>query len=221
MSQPPPADEEQGAEPQAHNRITPRPGRNRQTPPESAASEVLSPQSALEPAEIDAEPAPRPVRRRPAAAPMATQEPASAPQPAATKRQSDNTPVFLIAVVGVLLIGLLTVFALNGAAMNSGAQPTSVVYIAIPTATSFVIDVGIPLATTAPTISAAAPPRMQLADFKTLYDDPARRPLIVDVRSAEIFNQHHIAGAINVPGDEVGDKLALLPKEKMIVLYCQ
>jgi 3-mercaptopyruvate sulfurtransferase SseA len=70
-----------------------------------------------------------------------------------------------------------------------------------------------------PTVEPAR--RMTLAEFKPLYDDPARRPVIVDVRAAEAFQQGHIQGAINIPEAEVATRLAEFPKDKLIVAYCQ
>lgn len=76
-----------------------------------------------------------------------------------------------------------------------------------------------PGTTPAPVGSTA--PRMDLATFKALYDNPATRPIIIDVRSGQSFNEGHIAGAISVPEAEVDILLAKLPKDKLIVAYCQ
>jgi rhodanese-related sulfurtransferase len=65
------------------------------------------------------------------------------------------------------------------------------------------------------------PPRMPLETFKALYDDPAKRPLIIDVRSAETYDSGHIAGAISFPEADVDARIAELPKDKLIVAYCQ
>lgn len=46
--------------------------------------------------------------------------------------------------------------------------------------------------------------------------------VVLDVRSAEEFAEGHIAGAINIPHNEVANQLALLQKlEKTIVVHCR
>jgi Rhodanese-like domain len=64
-------------------------------------------------------------------------------------------------------------------------------------------------------------PRMTMAEFKALYDNPATRPVILDVRTGQSFNEGHIAGAISVPEAEVDILLAKIPKDKLVVAYCQ
>jgi hypothetical protein len=65
------------------------------------------------------------------------------------------------------------------------------------------------------------PPRITLADFKVLYDDPAKRPLILDVRSPSTYEEGHIKGAISFPESDVDSRVAELPKDKLIIAYCQ
>lgn len=45
--------------------------------------------------------------------------------------------------------------------------------------------------------------------------------VLVDVRSADEYQNGHVEGALNIPVDELRDKLALLDKSKAIVVYCQ
>jgi hypothetical protein len=73
----------------------------------------------------------------------------------------------------------------------------------------------------APPGSSTDPPRMSLEAFKALYDDPAKRPLIIDVRAAESYAAGHITGAISFPESDVDARVAELPKDKLIVAYCQ
>ncbi len=122
-------------------------------------------------------------------------------------------------IIGALVVGLVLVIFLlvnnnqnpgvNTTANNnnSGSSPNS-----LPTTdpASLIAE---------PTVEPA--PRMTLAEFKALYDDSARRPVVVDVRAAEAFQQGHIEGAINVPEADVATRLADLPKDKLIVAYCQ
>lgn len=129
-------------------------------------------------------------------------------------------------IIGALVVGLvLVVFLLVNSNQNPGvtntpnnnannnpgnfpnAQPTT--------------DLGAtdPNLGAEPTVAPA--PRMGLDEFKALYDNPATRPVVVDVRSAEAFQQGHIQGAVNIPEAEVGARLAEFPKDKLIVAYCQ
>lgn len=43
---------------------------------------------------------------------------------------------------------------------------------------------------------------------------------LLDVRSAEEFAQGHVPGAVNIPHDQVAARLADIPKDKDVVLYC-
>ncbi len=70
-----------------------------------------------------------------------------------------------------------------------------------------------------PTVEDA--PRMPLAEFKKLYDDPAKRPIIVDVRPKTAYDQGHIKGAISLPHTDLDARISELPKDKLIVAYCQ
>jgi hypothetical protein len=65
------------------------------------------------------------------------------------------------------------------------------------------------------------PPRITLQEFKALYDDPARRPLILDVRPLVSYEEGHIKGAISFPEADVDDRVAELPKDRLIIAYCQ
>lgn len=44
---------------------------------------------------------------------------------------------------------------------------------------------------------------------------------IIDVRPKHEFDEGHIAGALNVPVDDLSDKLNELPKDQEIVAYCR
>ena len=43
---------------------------------------------------------------------------------------------------------------------------------------------------------------------------------LVDVRTPEEFASGHAEGARNIPVDEVGARLAELPRDKPVVVYC-
>ncbi len=70
-------------------------------------------------------------------------------------------------------------------------------------------------------VETGPPPRIPLAEFKALYDDPARRPLIIDVRSPESYQAGHIKGAISFPESDVDARVGELPRDKLIIAYCQ
>lgn len=44
--------------------------------------------------------------------------------------------------------------------------------------------------------------------------------LVLDVRSADMYNENHIPTALNIPLADLAGKLATLPKDKTIVAYC-
>lgn len=44
---------------------------------------------------------------------------------------------------------------------------------------------------------------------------------VIDVRPKQEFDKGHIVGALNVPVDELSDKLDELPKDQEIVAYCR
>ena len=49
--------------------------------------------------------------------------------------------------------------------------------------------------------------------------DPAL--FVLDVRSPEEFAAGHVPGAVNIPHDQVASRLAEIPKDKEVVLYCR
>ena len=46
-------------------------------------------------------------------------------------------------------------------------------------------------------------------------------PFILDVRTPAEYHQGHLPGAINIPVDEIRQRLSEVPKERPIVAYCQ
>jgi len=138
--------------------------------------------------------------------------PVARPQTAAR-----NTMLYMgMGFMGAVIVGLLGIIAVLALQRTSGAGTGAPALGGAPTAASGAIA-------PAPNAGAAAgtPPRIALAEFKALYDNPAQRPVIVDVRAADAYAQGHIAGAISVPGSDLAAQLAKLPKDKLIVAYCQ
>lgn len=47
------------------------------------------------------------------------------------------------------------------------------------------------------------------------------KPLfLVDLRDQEDFAQEHIRGAVNIPAEELPERIGELPFDRLIVLYC-
>jgi 3-mercaptopyruvate sulfurtransferase SseA len=44
--------------------------------------------------------------------------------------------------------------------------------------------------------------------------------IVVDVRSASVYQQNHIKDSISIPLEQVQTRLQELPRDKMIVTYC-
>jgi 3-mercaptopyruvate sulfurtransferase SseA len=119
-------------------------------------------------------------------------------------------------IIGALVVGLVLVVFLLMNNQNPGVtSPTNSGSVSNALPTSNVATNASP----EPTVELA--PRMPFEEFKALYDDPAKRPLIVDVRAAEAYAQGHIAGAVNIPEAAVQDRLAEFPKDKLVIAYCQ
>jgi len=49
----------------------------------------------------------------------------------------------------------------------------------------------------------------------------ADAPFVLDVRTAEEFVAGHVPGAVNIPHDQLAARLAEVPKDKDVVLYCR
>lgn len=131
--------------------------------------------------------------------------------------------IFAVLVVGLLvLVFLFSMNRGNNGPVTSAGQPT----IGASDANNSGVNAVPTQAPGADQTQAAAPtvepaPRMPLDQFLALYDDPAKRPLIIDVRAKESYDQGHIAGAISFPEADVDTRINELPKDKLIVAYCQ
>jgi rhodanese-related sulfurtransferase len=44
---------------------------------------------------------------------------------------------------------------------------------------------------------------------------------VLDVRTTEEFTAGHVPGAVNIPYDQVASRLAEVPKDRDVVLYCR
>lgn len=69
-----------------------------------------------------------------------------------------------------------------------------------------------------PVATAATAPRISVADAKKALD--AGKAVLVDVRSAQSYQEEHAKGAISLPTSEIAARLSELPKDKQIITYC-
>lgn len=53
------------------------------------------------------------------------------------------------------------------------------------------------------------------------FSAPGEDHLLIDVRTPQEFASGHIQGAINIPVEEIGQRLSEVPQDKPIVLYCR
>ncbi len=71
---------------------------------------------------------------------------------------------------------------------------------------------------------AAAGVSMPLISPQALLERQAKGDpslFVLDVRTPKEYAAGHVPGAINVPYDQVASHLAVIPKDKDVVLYCQ
>ena len=52
------------------------------------------------------------------------------------------------------------------------------------------------------------------------FGDEFADMVVLDVRPREVYEQEHIAGAINIPAAQIRNRLAELPKDKTIMVHC-
>lgn len=77
-----------------------------------------------------------------------------------------------------------------------------------------------PVATPSKPAAVVAAPMRQ----ETLLERQSRHPenlFVLDVRTPQEYAQGHVPGAVNVPYDQLASRLAEVPKDKDIVLYCR
>jgi rhodanese-related sulfurtransferase len=73
-------------------------------------------------------------------------------------------------------------------------------------------------------MAAVADPTLRPVSPQALLDRAAaddRKLVVLDVRSPEEFAAGHVPGAVNIPYDQVAARLAEVPKDKDLVLYCR
>jgi phage shock protein E len=78
----------------------------------------------------------------------------------------------------------------------------------------------VPAASTVPAAAMAVQPMSQDALLQHLAQQPDHL-FLLDVRTPQEYAEGHIAGAVNVPYDQLASRLAEVPKDKDVVLYCR
>lgn len=127
-------------------------------------------------------------------------------RPRSVQPQRDPFPYIMGGIIGALVVGLgLVIMLLLTNKTNNPGVPVA----------SATVDPNAPTAVAQPT-----PPRMPIEEFKALYDSP-NRPLIIDVRAAQSFDEGHIAGAISFPEADADTRVSEIPKDKLVIAYCQ
>ena len=130
----------------------------------------------------------------------------------------DYFPYVMGGLIGALVVGLMAVAYLLGTS-GRPAGPTS-------SGQGGQGGQGLPTAPAAAAgvqggQAASEPPRISMAEFKALYDDPAKRPMIIDVRTKQAYDEGHIKGAVSFPEADADARFAELPKDTLVVAYCQ
>ncbi len=61
----------------------------------------------------------------------------------------------------------------------------------------------------------------QFVQVEQLVDDiiKKKKPLIVDVRTQQEYEQAHIKGSVSIPLGEISFRLAEIPRDKPVVMY--
>lgn len=128
-------------------------------------------------------------------------------------QRRDPFPYVLGGLLALLVVGVFAVVLMLS--NNSNPPPAAVVPTTGP------VDPNQP--TTAPVDPAGAPPRIGLVEFKSIYDDPAQKAnlLVIDVRAKASYDAGHIKDAQSYPEAEIDALAVKLPKDKLIVAYCQ
>jgi rhodanese-related sulfurtransferase len=73
----------------------------------------------------------------------------------------------------------------------------------------------------ATSVSFAAPPSVTPQQVREMQVQKSAALYVLDVRTPEEFASGHVPGAVNIPYDQVAARLAEIPKDKEVVLYCR
>ncbi len=93
----------------------------------------------------------------------------------------------------------------------------SVAFAAIATAGEPAVPAKAPAPATA-AVTAAPMSQEALLEHQTRHPDHL---FVLDVRTPQEYAEGHVPGAVNVPHDQLASRLAEVPKDKDVVLYCK
>ncbi|MFV0537856.1 MAG: FAD-dependent oxidoreductase [Dysgonomonas sp.] len=62
--------------------------------------------------------------------------------------------------------------------------------------------------------------KVNIVQWRDIEKLDASTSLLIDSRTVEEFNMGHIKGAINIPVDDIRNRLSEIPKDKKIIVYC-
>ncbi len=62
---------------------------------------------------------------------------------------------------------------------------------------------------------------MKIIAASLIDDYLENNALVIDLRPAEDYMRRHIRGAVSIPADQIEHTIRYLPKDRMIVLYCE
>jgi rhodanese-related sulfurtransferase len=91
---------------------------------------------------------------------------------------------------------------------------------ALSVAFTTIATAGEPVATAPASAAVAVAPMSPEA----LLEHQSRHPdhlFVLDVRTPQEYAEGHVPGAVNVPYDQLASRLAEVPKDKDVVLYCK
>ena len=83
---------------------------------------------------------------------------------------------------------------------------------------------GEPLATAPASVPARAAVAVAPMSQEALLEHLSRHPdhlFVLDVRTPQEYAEGHVPGAVNVPYDQLPSRIADIPKDKDVVLYCK
>lgn len=63
--------------------------------------------------------------------------------------------------------------------------------------------------------------RIQPQEYTAQFASPGGDHLLIDVRTPSEFDSGHIAGAVNIPLDQLENRLAEIPQSQDVVIYCR
>lgn len=128
----------------------------------------------------------------------------------------------LVALLFVAACGSPTVQpAPDQAASTADQQAIEAAVQATLTAVAPTLTPTLPVSATSVVATITSPadvPRITAQELRAKLD--AGQAVVFDARRQESYIQQHIAGAISLPWNEVGTRLAELPADKQAVFYC-